>query len=55
MIERPAQTGNAPTNHGGDGLNVLYGNGHVDWVPPRDATYLLSELQAGFNPPRPRR
>jgi prepilin-type processing-associated H-X9-DG protein len=44
----------APNNHGAaDGMNVLYGDGHVDWVPKRDAVYLLSELQARFNPPRP--
>lgn len=40
-------------DHGGDGMNVLFGDGHVDWFNKNGATYLLKELQAGINPPRP--
>jgi hypothetical protein len=42
-----------PLQNHTDGMNVLYGDYHVDWVPKRDAAYLLAEIQAGFNPPRP--
>ena len=41
------------SHHGGDGMNVLYGDGHVDWLSRRDAAYVIAELQAGHNPPRP--
>ena len=41
--------------HGADGMNVLYGDGHVDWVPEPEAARVIAELQAGFNPPRPAR
>ena len=42
-----------PLRNHTDGMNVLYGDGHVDWIPNRDAIHLLAELRAGFNPPRP--
>ena len=43
-----------PTSqHGGDGMNVLYGDAHVDFVSKKEADRIAAELQAGFNPPRP--
>jgi len=39
-------------NHQGRGMNVLYGDGHVDWLSAPEAIKLLSELNAGYNPPR---
>ncbi len=41
-------------NHSKGGMNVLYGDGHVDWLSAADARYLLTELQAGRNPPKAR-
>lgn len=40
------------TNHRAKGMNVLYGDGSVNWIDARKAEYLLSELKAGHNPPR---
>ena len=42
-----------PANHANKGMNILYGDGHVDWVTQAEATRVVAELQAGFNPPRP--
>lgn len=42
-----------PANHANKGMNILYGDGHVDWVAQAEAARVISELQAGFNPPRP--
>lgn len=39
-------------NHEGRGMNVVYGDGHVDWVAAAEARAMLSELAAGHNPPR---
>jgi prepilin-type processing-associated H-X9-DG protein len=39
------------TNHNKKGMNVLYGDGSVNWIDPNKAQYLLSE-KAGRNPPR---
>lgn len=42
-------------NHMHDGfIYVLYGDGHVDGVERPDANYLIAEVTAGHNPPRPR-
>ena len=41
------------SNHSGTGINVLFGDGHVEWLDAKDAKHLLAELQAGYNPPRP--
>ena len=41
------------TNHKRQGMNVLYGDGAVQWLGPKEAERLLSELTAGHNPPRP--
>ncbi|MGA2497608.1 MAG: H-X9-DG-CTERM domain-containing protein [Tepidisphaeraceae bacterium] len=40
-------------NHENDGMNVLYGDGHVQWLPKPEALHLLAELKVGHNPPRP--
>jgi hypothetical protein len=42
------------TNHERQGMNVLYGDGTVNWLDARDAQHLVSELNAGNNPPRQR-
>jgi prepilin-type processing-associated H-X9-DG protein len=39
-------------NHGGAGVNVLYGDGHVEWVTGEKAKWIIGELKAGHNPPR---
>ena len=39
-------------NHQNTGMNVLYGDLHVEYLPVKDATWMLSELKAGYNPPR---
>lgn len=43
-----------PGNHDDAGMNVLYGDGHVEWFSKRQADHVLSELKQGHNPPRPR-
>ena len=40
------------TNHDSDGMNVLYGDGAVQWLNAKQSAHLLSELTAGHNPPR---
>lgn len=45
MVERPE-------NHKGDGMNVLFADGHVEWFRQPDFQRVLAELQAGHNPPR---
>jgi prepilin-type processing-associated H-X9-DG protein len=42
-----------PGNHAGGSMNFLYGDGHVNWCTKQEAAYILSEIKAGFNPPRP--
>jgi prepilin-type processing-associated H-X9-DG protein len=39
------------SNHGGDGMQVLYGDGHVDWLNKNQASQMLDDLKAGWNPP----
>jgi len=41
------------TNHRGTGMNVLFGDGHVEWLDVKAANYMLAELAAGRNPPKP--
>ena len=41
-------------NHG-DGANVLFADGHVEWLDAAHMTALQAELAAGHNPPRPDR
>jgi prepilin-type processing-associated H-X9-DG protein len=40
-----------PGAHGGDGMNVLFGDGHVEFLPKTAVQKMLTELQAGHNPP----
>ena len=40
-------------NNDGDGINALMGDGHTEWISKHQATHVIAELQAGFNPPRP--
>jgi prepilin-type processing-associated H-X9-DG protein len=38
-------------NHG-DGMNVLFADGHVQWMDAKRGQALLAELQSGHNPPQ---
>ncbi len=38
--------------HRGRGINVLFGDLHVEFVDSEEAHALLAELRAGYNPPR---
>jgi prepilin-type processing-associated H-X9-DG protein len=40
------------SNHQNKGMNVLFGDGHVEWFDLKLATKWLAELNAGHNPPR---
>lgn len=40
-------------NHDNRGMNVLYGDGHVQWLEKPAADHVVAELKAGHNPPRP--
>jgi prepilin-type processing-associated H-X9-DG protein len=40
------------SNHQNRGMNVLFGDGHVEWFDLKQATKWLAELNAGHNPPR---
>lgn len=44
---------NSLKNHESYGMNVLRGDGRVDWLWKQEALDLLAELKAGHNPPRP--
>ena len=39
-------------NHQRNGMNVLFGDGHVEWVESTAAERVVAELKAGHNPPR---
>lgn len=41
------------SNHDGDGGNILFADGHVDFYQKADYRKLLAELESGHNPPRP--
>lgn len=40
------------TNHDNRGINVLYGDGHTEWLDAAEAKWFIAELAAGRNPPR---
>ena len=40
------------TNHANTGMNVLFGDGHVEFFHVTAATTLIAELNAGQNPPK---
>jgi hypothetical protein len=42
----------ATGNHLGQGTNILFGDGRCEWMPDAKAAYFITELKAGFNPPR---
>jgi prepilin-type processing-associated H-X9-DG protein len=42
------------SNNRGAGMNVLFGDGSVQFLNQRESTYVLAELKAGHNPPRPK-
>jgi prepilin-type processing-associated H-X9-DG protein len=39
------------SNHQNNGMNVLFGDLHVDWIAAKEAKWMLSELKLGHNPP----
>ena len=41
-----------PLSNHGSGMNVLFGDGHVEFFHTAEATALIAELTAGHNPPR---
>ena len=40
-----------PLSHHADGVNVLFADGHVSWVPAAQARKIIADVQAGTNPP----
>ncbi|MGB7160227.1 MAG: DUF4190 domain-containing protein [Tepidisphaeraceae bacterium] len=40
------------TNHDNDGINILFGDGHVEFLRRTDAEPLITAVEAGQNPPR---
>lgn len=42
-----------PLSNHGNGTNVLYADGHIEWRTAAEAKWLMAELAAGHNPPRP--
>jgi prepilin-type processing-associated H-X9-DG protein len=41
-----------PKNHDNEGAHVLYADGSVKWLTSQEISNVISELEAGFNPPR---
>ena len=38
-------------NHGNQGTNVLFNDGHVEWYDAKATAVLMAELNSGRNPP----
>lgn len=38
--------------HKQSGVNMLFADGHVEWIDHREATRIMKEIQMGHNPPR---
>jgi prepilin-type processing-associated H-X9-DG protein len=41
-----------PLSNHRDGMNVLFVDGHIQWLNPKQGARLVAELAAGHNPPR---
>ncbi len=41
-----------PAEHGGDGMNVLFGDGHVEYENGGQTKRIVQQLNAGQNPPK---
>src|SRR5687768_5697534 len=41
-----------PGAHHGWGMNVMFGDGHVEWFEEPKAKQILADLAAGWNPPK---
>lgn len=41
-----------PLSDHGTGMNVLFGNAHVEWLSPAQARPLLKQVAAGVRPVR---
>lgn len=39
-----------PSNHGGTGMNVLFGDGHVEWLEGKLAQSVVSQGKSGQRP-----
>jgi prepilin-type processing-associated H-X9-DG protein len=39
-----------PENHGGDGMNMLFGDGHAEWIQIARAKTLIAKAQAATQP-----
>ncbi|MGE5612056.1 MAG: hypothetical protein ACM359_22605 [Bacillota bacterium] len=39
-------------NHKKQGMHVVYGDGHAEWMGAKEAERIIKELKAGHNPPR---
>ncbi|MGB7158458.1 MAG: DUF4190 domain-containing protein [Tepidisphaeraceae bacterium] len=39
------------TNHDGDGTNILFGDGHVEFLGKAEAEKVIQQVEAGQNPP----
>jgi predicted Zn finger-like uncharacterized protein/prepilin-type processing-associated H-X9-DG protein len=50
LYEKP---GNHGTGSAADGMNILWGDGHVSWEGGKYSQFIIKEVNAGHNPPRP--
>ncbi|MGC4033356.1 MAG: hypothetical protein QM754_16820 [Tepidisphaeraceae bacterium] len=39
------------SSHNGDGINVVYADGEVNWLETGDASRVIASIQGGHNPP----